>query len=441
MALSVRISFLALGLLAMPALAGCLSADKQRLLDGFDRDPVKDLDKGETPRVARSQNPGSVPPPPPVGAPPPVQASQPPNPPASVAPPPPLPPVQPPAGTASAAQPPAAPPPAIQPVASKIVAPEPGLPAQPAFRVAVAAWVNGKPIFSEEVSQAIQPSLHGMTQREAQRRIPELFDKALESIIDQELLYQDAVNKLEKFNPKGYKKLCEIQKQEFQKKLTEILIKNHISEEQFVEGLRRAGMTLEQRENIERRNFFADEYLRSRVIPLMQRGTSHWLLKEYYDNHASEFQQLDSVEWQDIFIAHPTRRNPTREHAYRFAAEIANRLRNGDDLARLVEFDDGDSKSRGGQGLGHHPNDVEPPQLARFLFGMREGEVGPIVEIETGFHIIRVSRREFAGPIPFNEQTQKLIARKLRNDIVERERRRVIHELRSRAVIIKNSQL
>jgi len=427
-------------------LSGCLSGDKQRLLDSFPRDPIKDLDTTESPRISRSQSPTSAPTQTVVSAPPPLlpvaqvgdsqvqPVAQP------IAPPPPLSSVQPPPSMA----PPGAAPPVIQPVASKVVAPEPSLSGRPAYQVKVAAWVNSKPIFHDEIFQAILPELARLQQlppHEAEERGNKIYDLVLDQFIDRELLYQDAIGKLEKGNPKGLKKLKDIQKEEFQKRIREIQIKNHMTEEQFLDNLRRSGMTLQQMQHTEERKFFADEYLRSRIFPLIERGTSYGTLKDYYDNHASEFQALDSVDWQDIFIAYPTRRNPTREHAYRFAVEIAARVRNGEDLARLIEFDDGDSKSRGGQGQGHQPAEISPPQLARFLFGMREGEVGPIVEIETGFHIIRVSRREFAGPIPFDEKTQKLISRTLRNKIAELESKRVVHELRSRAVIQKTGHL
>jgi parvulin-like peptidyl-prolyl isomerase len=449
MALRTRTIGAALWLLA---LAGCLSPDKARLLDSFPRDPVKDLDSAETPRVSRSQSPppvqnpvgppplqatpiGKPPPmdsPPPIGNPPPFPATQPsplPPTPAPVTPPP----VTPPTGTS---------PPTIQPVVSKVVAPE--LPGRPTYQVKVAAWVNSKPIFHEDIVQTILPELARLgqlPQREATERAQKFYDMVLDQLIDRELLYQDAMGKLEKFNPKGLKKLKELQKEEFQKHLTELQVKNHMTYEQFMDNLRRSGMTLQHLERMEERKFFADEYLRSRVFPLIQRGTSYAIIKEYYDNHASEFQALDNVDWQNIFIAIGTKRNPTREQAYRFAVEIANRLRRGEDLLRLLEFDDGDAKSRNGEGQGHQPDQISPPELARFLFGMREGEVGPIVEIPTGFHIIRVSRREFAGPIPFDVKTQKLIANKLRAEIFERENKRLIYELRSRALIEKVGRL
>jgi parvulin-like peptidyl-prolyl isomerase len=211
-----------------------------------------------------------------------------------------------------------------------------------------------------------------------------------------------------------------------------------MTDEQFMETLRKSGITLKHMEETEERKFFADEYLRSRVIPLIQRITRE-MLETYYRTHPEEFQQQDSVNWQDIFIAYPTKRNPTREHAYRFAIAIAARLRRGDDLAQLIDFDDGDSKARKGEGYGHLQSEISPPELARVLFDIREGEVGPIVEIPTGFHIVRVTKRQFAGPVPFDEKTQKAINQKLRNEIAERESKRVLQELRSRAVVEKAS--
>ena len=104
------------------------------------------------------------------------------------------------------------------------------------------------------------------------------------------------------------------------------------------------------------------------------------------------------------------------------------------DFVKLLPYDEGDAKLRGGEGIGQRREDIRPAALADTLFNMREGQV-EIVEIGTGVHIIRVAQREYAGQIPLNEATQKQIRKKLEGQIIQREYQRIVRELKQRAVI------
>jgi len=66
---------------------------------------------------------------------------------------------------------------------------------------------------------------------------------------------------------------------------------------------------------------------------------------------------------------------------------------------------------------------------------MHDGEVGPIVELSTGFHVFRLVERQYAGMQPFDEKTQALVKKKLTNVIMEREYKRTLNEMKRRAVI------
>src|SRR5439155_4944074 len=89
-------------------------------------------------------------------------------------------------------------------------------------RVKVRAWVNGKPIFDDEVMQVVGPvlrSVQSLPEPQRSEKLAEAYNNALEQIIDQEVMYQNAVKRLEKNNPKALDKLKEITEQEFDKQL------------------------------------------------------------------------------------------------------------------------------------------------------------------------------------------------------------------------------
>src|SRR5207249_1909266 len=102
------------------------------------------------------------------------------------------------------------------------------------FKISVRAWVNGQPLYDDEIYQGLPPqALQEITKwPEAQRneKLKEILTKQVESVIDQELMYQDAVAKLMKGNPKALDKLKDLAKQDYEKQLKRIRANSKVSE-------------------------------------------------------------------------------------------------------------------------------------------------------------------------------------------------------------------
>ncbi len=296
-------------------------------------------------------------------------------------------------------------------------------------RVKVRAWVNGQPIFDEELMQAVGPFLNQLARLpEPQRteKMVEVFDRALEQMIDQEVLYQSAVRRLEKGNPKALEKLRQAVDQDYEKQLKKMRAAG-VSEEHIREGGHVARRMME-------RNIISQEYARSMISGFVQQQVTLEAIKTYYEAHKNEFQTVDKVQWQDVFIAVGPK-HPTVADAHRFADELIARCRTGEDFAKVLTYDEGDSKFRGGEGLGQRRGEVRPPELEPYLFQLKDGQIGPVVELSTGVHVFRLVKREYAGQLPLSEKTQQAIRRKLENQIAEREYKHLVREVRERAVV------
>lgn len=322
-----------------------------------------------------------------------------------------------------------APPAAASPAASFSGTQQTNLTDAGTVRVKIRAWVNGRPIFDDEVMQMALPLLRGadrMPEPQRTEKMTEAFNQALDQLIDQEVMYQDAVKKLEKNNPRALDKLKDLTAQEFDKQLQKMR-SGGVDEAQIKDIEHVARKLLE-------RNLISTEYARNRILPYLQSRVSLEEVREYYEAHKNEFQALDKVKWQDVFIAVGPK-HPTLADARKFAEQLIAKCRTADDFTKLVEFDDGDSKFRGGEGLGQRKGEIKPPELEPYLFQMKEGQIGPVVELATGVHVFRLLEREHAGQMPLDEKTQKAIRRKLENQIADREYKRIVRELRSRSVV------
>ncbi|MGE0529524.1 MAG: peptidylprolyl isomerase, partial [Bdellovibrionales bacterium] len=216
-----------------------------------------------------------------------------------------------------------------------------------------------------------------------------------------------------------------------------MLERSGLTETQLKQQLELQKTSLEALKRQTYRDFFVSTYMQSRITPLTDQ-IGHQDIRQYYEDHRNEFQTVDRVVWEDIFLATGTKRCPTMAEARQLGDHLVARLRAGEPFNKLTQYDDGDSRLRGGKGYGQRRGEIRPRELEKYLFQMQSGQIGPVVELSTGVHVFRVVERDFAGQIPFSEEVQDQIRQKLRNELTAREFRRIIRELSSRAVLEVN---
>ena len=85
-------------------------------------------------------------------------------------------------------------------------------------------------------------------------------------------------------------------------------------------------------------------------------------------------------------------------------AELA-RMSQGREDRRVAQgkLDDGDSSLRNGHGLGPSTARSSPVEAEGPLFQLNDGEAA-IVEMSSGYHVIRVVKREHAGVLDFRQK-------------------------------------
>lgn len=298
----------------------------------------------------------------------------------------------------------------------------------------IRAVVNGEPILDEEVTAA---AFQGLATARTEAEKAELLQAKLNEIIERELLLQDAALRLnKKGSAKFLKELEGVAEREFERQWLHRLMRanNQTDPNAFRLFLKDAGMPVDLIQRQWVRNFIAMEYLRSRVEPHTQR-IGHLQIAEYYEKNPQEFSVADSVVWQDLFIA--VARHPSREAARQFAETLIGRIRKGENFARLAkEYDNGDSSLRdNAEGIGHKRGEIQPTEAEAALFSLKDGDIGPLIELETGFHLIRLVKRTHAGKQPFDEKVQKQVREKIRNQVFQQEMRRIVNDLRRNAII------
>lgn len=319
------------------------------------------------------------------------------------------------------------------------------IPEQPADAVSgqiaarIRATVNGVPIFEEEVktsSQQIVAAIRTMPEPERTQKLREVEREILDAIIERELLIQDATSRLKKAGESIMRKLKDAAEKEFDRRVVQAMktANNIKSDDQLKEVMRQQGLSLDMFRRQWTREFIANEYKRNVVMAKLDK-LGHQDLQEYYDSHPEEFKLDDGVEWQDMYISSTNARFKSSDEARQLAEQIYARLKKGEDFLALAnEFDDGIGKSQGGAGIGKKHGEIQPPDCEEALFEMKPGEVG-LLEFGNGFHVFKLVKRDFAGTKPFDIEVQKEIRNKLRNSMFEREVKKLVADLRRKAII------
>lgn len=302
-------------------------------------------------------------------------------------------------------------------------------------KVRIVAWVNGTPIFRGELlnfAAGDLARLKGVVEPEYSTRRREILQKTLQYMIDQEVIYQDAVRKLEK-NQRVLDEMKAVAGKELERWLRRNRAQSGLSDFELRQQLQAQGMSMETIKRKFEREIIVGEYLRAR-LEAIKNSIGHKEIRDYYEQHPNEFQTLDRVDWEDIFIAAGTAKHPTMTEVRAFSRQLAQRLKAGEPFANLLPFDDGDARYRKGKGHGQHRGEIKPAELEPVLFAMKPGEIR-MAEIPTGVHIFRLVERDYAGPLPFNSDVQAKIRKKLQDELLHHERQRIVRQIATRMVI------
>jgi hypothetical protein len=314
----------------------------------------------------------------------------------------------------------------------------PGDPNATQVCASIRAVVNGKVILNEEVRgaclQHIRESLRTASASERATVQKEILTKALEVLVEWELLNQDIELRSKSPQMKKFlEKMTEAADKDFDRTIKGL--KSGIglkTDEEINEWLQQQGVSLEGMRRQKRKQLIAEEYLRQMVMPFVDR-IGHYEIVEYYLSHPEEFQLTESVQWQDLMIN--ASRYKSREEARQAAQQLVKRLDSKEDFLKLAElYDPHGFQFTRGDGEGQKRGQIRPREVEATLFTLRDGQAA-VVEMPNGFHVVRMVKHTHPGRMPLDEKLQMQIRDKLRNEVGLREQRQFLARLKSRATI------
>ncbi|HLZ42777.1 MAG TPA: peptidyl-prolyl cis-trans isomerase [Candidatus Sulfotelmatobacter sp.] len=248
---------------------------------------------------------------------------------------------------------------------------------------------------------------------------------ALEMIIFEELVYQEAVRRRLVISAEKLNRATAEFRQQFK------------SPDQYQQYLQSEMKGSEQqlRQQI-RRSLLIEQVLKTDVE--VKSAVTSAEVQAYYVKNAARFQQPESFSFQSISVVPPLKATPEQEKAARKKAEDALKqakaTKNYQDFGLLAEkVSEDDFRVN----MGDHKvvaADKLPPQVVKVLSTLPTGGVSGIIQIETAFTVIRLNAHTAGRKQPFAE-VKKSLSDELRKSKYEKLRSNLAKQLRAKAKI------
>ena len=306
-------------------------------------------------------------------------------------------------------------------------------------RVRIVARVGETNVITDqEVIEAVYQQYHqlaGLDERTRTTKQKEMYTLVLRKTIERELILDDMYAKLKKANkPQVIEEIKEFASSSADRQLRMFRADSGAkSDEEFAAMLRVQGLTIPVIRRQMERQLMAEQYISS-ALKEKSRRVGLGEVRDYYDKHAAEFQSPDRVKWLHLFVA--IKNHPTPQAAYNHAAALGQKAAGGADFAALaMQFDEGLAKQQKGFGTGEKRGEVLPADVEPTVWELKPGQTSGVIQTPTGFHIVKVAERDYAGTQPFDTAVQTKIRDRLNKQHSEAEYRKLVEELWRKGVV------
>ncbi len=283
------------------------------------------------------------------------------------------------------------------------------------------AIVNGSVItrvdFEREIHVAEQ-QFSRMGKSPSDSQLSEIKQKALERLIERELLYEESQKKEIKVDEAELNRKF---KERFpnEAELKSLLSTMNLTEADLKSQFR-LGMTIGK--------LIDQEFMQK--ITVSDKET-----KQFYDNNPMFFKQAEQVRASHILIKADSKVEKTQKaEARKQLEEIQQKVKEGEDFATFAKDSSQCPSSAKGGDLGYFGRGQMVKPFEEAAFALKPGEVSDIVETRFGYHLIKVVDKKPEAKIAYNDAKER-IERRLKNERIHKEVTQYIEKLKETAKI------
>jgi peptidyl-prolyl cis-trans isomerase C len=139
-------------------------------------------------------------------------------------------------------------------------------------------------------------------------------------------------------------------------------------------------------------------------------------IQAFYAENAEMFERPESVQASHVLIkVDPADDEAAKAAKKAKAEELQKKLAEGADFAEVAKADSECPSSARGGDLGSFTRGQMVPEFEEAAFSQEIGAVGPVIETQFGYHIVKVTDKQEAGKVPF-EEAKELIVQRMQNE-------------------------
>lgn len=260
------------------------------------------------------------------------------------------------------------------------------------------AKVNGVAIttadFDREVGRYEQ-QMAMMGQPVSPEQLKEIKGKVLDGMIDRELLFQESKKEGIKVDKAEVDQRISALKQKFPK------------EEEFKQTLERLGLT-----EASLRTQFEQELAVKALVDKKFGGkvtVTEQDMKKFYNDNPDYFKTQERVRASHILAKVDAGANDAdKKKARQKIEDVQKKVKKGEDFGALAkQYSDCPSSAKGGD-LDYFQRGQMVKPFEDAAFAMKVGDVSNIVETQFGYHLIKLTDKQGAGKVSFDEAKDKI---------------------------------
>jgi peptidyl-prolyl cis-trans isomerase C len=301
---------------------------------------------------------------------------------------------------------------------------------QPEPVVDKVAVVNGVVITKGDFDRKLHQVKQHMLRRGQQisdDRLANIKTDVLETMINEELLFQESRNKGITVEPEAI--ATDLKR----------IKKGFTTDADFKKLIAESGLTEAELQSDIERGHVINKLIDNQIAALVVIPDQE--IRTFYDTHPESFKKSEQVRASHILIKIDSKAEPSVKNEKKAKLQkIQKRLKGGEDFSVLAkEFSECPSNIKGGD-LGYFGRGKMVKPFEDAAFALKIGEVSDIVETRFGYHLIKVVDKKPESVVGY-EEVKDNIGRYLKKEKTGKELKGYIEELRKKAVIEKFTSL
>lgn len=264
---------------------------------------------------------------------------------------------------------------------------------------AAVVTVNGKPILGRDLERQVQALQAQLVRRAPPEQIaqmmPRLQQQAIANLVNERLLIEAAAAKKVTASDEELAKA------------KEDVMKGAPPGQKLEDALAQAKLTMDDF-NAQMRDGISVRKLMEGVVGAAEVSDAD--VKAFYEKNPEQFKRPETVSARHILVKFDAAADEAgKTEAKKKAEAVRERLVKGEDFAKVCAevSDDPGSKENGGL-YENFPRGQMVPPFEEAAFTQKAGDIGPLVETQFGYHIIKVEKHNEAGTVSMDEVKERL---------------------------------